>query len=248
MNVVVTGGGTLAPIDEVRSITNLSSGRFSAAITEAWLARGATVVHIHAPGALLPFRRDAHLDLDVADEALAAEHDRLDALRRRYQAARDRLQLVPLRAGTVSEYATMLERILRSGPIDVAMLAMAVSDYEPVAVRGKLGSDEESLRLDCRRTPKVIRHVRDWAPGVFLVGFKLLVGSDPEELIQRAECDCRTNRADLTVANDLEPLRQGRHVVHLVRPGQEAETLGPSPGLADDVVARIAALAGGRRD
>ena len=35
MNVVVTGGGTIAPIDDVRLMTNVSSGRFAAAITEA---------------------------------------------------------------------------------------------------------------------------------------------------------------------------------------------------------------------
>ena len=40
MNVVVTGGATIAPIDDVRLMTNVSSGRFAAAITEACLDRG----------------------------------------------------------------------------------------------------------------------------------------------------------------------------------------------------------------
>ena len=35
MNVVVTGGATIAPIDDVRQLTNVSTGRFGAAITEA---------------------------------------------------------------------------------------------------------------------------------------------------------------------------------------------------------------------
>ena len=48
MNVVVTGGGTIAPIDDVRFMTNISSGRFAAAITEACLDRGANVWHVHA--------------------------------------------------------------------------------------------------------------------------------------------------------------------------------------------------------
>ena len=50
MNVLVTGGGTSAPIDDVRSITNVSTGRFAAAISESCLARGACVWHLHAPG------------------------------------------------------------------------------------------------------------------------------------------------------------------------------------------------------
>ena len=67
MNVVVTGGGTIAPIDDVRHIANASSGRFSAMITEACLARGASVWHIHAPGAELPLLREARGDLDAVD-------------------------------------------------------------------------------------------------------------------------------------------------------------------------------------
>ena len=48
MNVVVTGGGTIAPIDDVRLMTNVSSGRFAAAITEACLDRGADgLAHPH---------------------------------------------------------------------------------------------------------------------------------------------------------------------------------------------------------
>ena len=56
---------------------------------------------------------------------------------------------------------------------------MAVSDFEPEPYAGKLSSDAESLVVHCRRTPKVIRSVRDWAPSVYLVGFKLLSRADP---------------------------------------------------------------------
>ena len=54
MNVVVTGGGTIAPIDDVRLIANISSGRFAASISEALLDRGASVWHIHAPSSQVP--------------------------------------------------------------------------------------------------------------------------------------------------------------------------------------------------
>jgi phosphopantothenoylcysteine synthetase/decarboxylase len=246
MNVVVTGGGTIAPIDDVRSIANLSSGRFSAMITEACLNRGATVWHVHAPSAQLPLIRSARFDLDTADPA--AESARLDALRLRWRGVRDRLHLVPLGRGGVAEYAETLCRVLTDRPIDVAFLAMAVSDYEPEPVAGKIDSDGRSLSIQARRAPKVIQSVRDWSPRVYLVGFKLLSRVEPEELIRAAEKACRANRADLTVANDLQTLREGRHTVHLVRPGLPNETLGPGESLADDLVDRVFLLAasGGR--
>src|SRR5438270_462858 len=116
MNVVVTGGGTIAPIDDVRHIANVSSGRFSAMITEACLRRGSSVWHIHVPSAQLPFLRNARFNLGSAD--LAAEHSRLDRLADEWKRASGRLHLVPLEQGTVGDYALHLEQVLRSRPID----------------------------------------------------------------------------------------------------------------------------------
>lgn len=245
MNVVVTGGGTLAPIDDVRSIANASSGRFSAEITEACLRRGATVWHIHAPAAQLPILRSARFDLDAPDPA--AEHARLDALRDRWLGVRDRLHLVPLASGTVADYAASLDAVLAGRSVDVAFLAMAVSDYEPEPAVGKLDSDADSITIRAHRAPKVIQSVRDRAPGVFLVGFKLLSRADPADLIRAAESACLTNRADATVANDLQTLRAGRHAVTLVRPGAAPEPFGPGEGMADALVDRVFALARARR-
>ncbi len=152
---------------------------------------------------------------------------------------RDRLHLIPLKEGTVSDYSATLKGVLVAQPIDVAVLAMAVSDFEPEPYAGKVGSDTESLVVRCRPTPKVIRSVRDWAPSIYLVGFKLLSRTSGEELIRRAEDACRVNRADLTVANDLQTLRQGRHTLHLIRPGAEPQTLEPGDDLAERLVDRI---------
>lgn len=237
MNVLVTGGGTSAPIDDVRSITNVSTGRFAAAISESCLARGASVWHLHASSAQLPLLRLARFDLERDDPA--GEFDRLRSLHHEWKAVRDRLHLVPLKSGTVADYAQSLHHLLLTQSINVAFLAMAVSDYEPAPVAGKVRSDESELVVQCGRTPKVIRSVRDWAPSVYLVGFKLLSRATTPELIRQAEASGRTNRADLTVANDLQSLVAGRHTVHLVRTGHPPETLEPGADLADRLVALV---------
>lgn len=237
MNVVVTGGGTLAPIDDVRQIANASTGRFSAEIAEACLRKGAHVWHVSAPGAQKPFSRLAAFNLETADPD--AEFQRLENLRREYQALKPRLHPRPLRVGSVAEYAQTLRSVLSETPIDLAFLAMAASDFEPQPTPGKIRSEIPELLLHCLPTPKVIQSVRDWAPGIFLVGFKLLSGSEPSALIAEAEAACRANRADATVANDLQLLRAGRHTVHLVRPGHPAETLGPGGPIAQALVNRV---------
>jgi phosphopantothenate-cysteine ligase len=244
LNVLVTGGGTIAPVDDVRHLANASTGRLSAEIAEACLARGANVWHVHTPQALRPFARSAVVDLDAE---LEVELKRVRELARRHRACRDRLALVRLPTGTIGEYAQAVESVLRAEPIDVAFLAMAASDYLPEPSPGKIGSEAEELVIRCRRAPKVIRSVRDWAPAVVLVGFKLLSGVSEAELIAAAASACAANRADLTVANDQRTVREGRHTIHLVRPDGSSETLGPGASMAAELVDRVFAVAGPRR-
>jgi phosphopantothenoylcysteine synthetase/decarboxylase len=237
MNIVVTGGGTIAPIDDVRHIANLSTGRFSAEITEALLQKGAYVTHIHAPSALLPFHRLATLDLDSNDQE--RELARLTILHREYEKCKPRLRLRSIGKGRVQEYAELLKAELVSRQADAVFLAMAVSDFEPDPVAGKIGSDSPELILKLHPTPKVIRQVRDWSPTTYLVGFKLLSGSTSEVLIETARQACLANRADLTVANDLSSLRQGGHLIHLVGPEGWRETLGPDGPVASRLVEHV---------
>ena len=52
VKLVVTAGGTVEPIDPVRSITNRSSGRMGYSLAEAARDRGASVILISAPSSL----------------------------------------------------------------------------------------------------------------------------------------------------------------------------------------------------
>ncbi len=237
MKVVVTGGGTTAPIDDVRVITNVSTGRTAAAITERCLERGAEVWHVHAPSAQLPYLRSAGFNLDAADPR--SEHDRLDRLRSQWRAAGGRLHLRPLKVGTVAEYADALRSVLTTEAVDLAFLPMAVSDYEPVPREGKISSKRDDFSITCRRTPKVVRSVRDWAPSVYLVGFKLQSNVEPDELIRQAHDASLINRADLTVANDLRDVKAGRQTLYLVRPGRPTVVLEPGADLACRLVDQV---------
>jgi phosphopantothenate-cysteine ligase len=237
MNVLVTAGGTIAPIDDVRQITNVSTGRFGAMIAEAALRRGANVSYLGTPAALKPFHRQAQFDLDTLDPA--SEVRRLAQLKLDWSRVCQRCYFMPLPEPTVENYALRLQAILEIHRIDVAFLAMAVSDFAPEPFPGKLSSDASTLTIQCHRQPKVIQSVRDWAPDVYLVGFKLLSNASEAELIRQAEEACRTNRADLTVANDLSTVKAGRHTIHLVRTGQPVETYGPDVDIAEKLVDRV---------
>lgn len=54
MHVLVTSGGTREPIDDVRVLTNRSTGRLGAHLVDALLARKHTVTLLHGVGAARP--------------------------------------------------------------------------------------------------------------------------------------------------------------------------------------------------
>jgi phosphopantothenoylcysteine synthetase/decarboxylase len=73
MNVVVTSGATREPIDSVRFISNVSSGRTGAAICEALSARGFGVTQVHGVDSAIAhrvLRRDEFTDHASLDAAL----------------------------------------------------------------------------------------------------------------------------------------------------------------------------------
>jgi len=241
LHVLVTGGGTVAPVDDVRRLANISTGRFSARISEAWLNRGASVWHLHSPGAERPIRRALErIDLNAdADE----NRELLDRVIARWNAVQGRLRLIPLEEGTLDEYAATLERVVREHAFDILMLAMAASDYVPEPIEGKIESESDEMSIRCRKAAKVIASARDWAPDSLLVGFKLTSRADEATRVAKAEASCRANRADMVVANDLEAYRAGRHVLHLVRPGRAVDVIDPARGEpAEQLVDRILAL------
>lgn len=66
--VLVTAGGTSEPIDDVRFITNRSSGKMGAAITEAAWLRGATVILLRSKTSVAPRFKMEECEFETADD------------------------------------------------------------------------------------------------------------------------------------------------------------------------------------
>ena len=75
----------------------------------------------------------------------------------------------------------------------------------------KISSYEPHLMTMLQLTPKVISKIKEMAPDVTLVGFKLLEGVSKEELYEVASRLRQKNHADFIVANDLAKIGGGKH-------------------------------------
>ncbi len=192
--VLVTSGPTRAALDEVRFLTNKSTGRLGALIAEAALEAGADVTFVFGRGSDLPAVRGGRLD---------------------------HLRIRPV--DTVEDLVATFRQELPHG-YDAVIHAMAVLDFEPAEVREeKVSSELAEWVVRLVPTPKAAALVRDLAPGTLFVGFKLEVGKTREELIEIARAWAQHSRADLVVANDLKDIESGTHIGYLVTPEGRVE-------------------------
>ena len=207
MRFLITSGGTSVPLDDVREITNFSSGRFGAQIGRQALFRGHTLDYFGAEKSDTPFTfhtEQPSLE-DVAKLAeLAKQYNQYLAHYTRHKFR------------TFHDYQTGLERLVRKLEPDVVILVAAVSDYLTKRAPGKIRSSDD-LKIELEHAPKVISSVRGWMkPGAVLIGFKLLVDVNDEQLVDAARRSISLNGCDAVVANDLNSLKRGDHRILFV--------------------------------
>lgn len=215
MNILVTAGNTQMPIDKVRCLTNIFTGRTGAQIALEGQRRGHCVT-------LLTSHPDAIAEL----QAPPIE---------RWQARRYR---------TFDDLQADMAELMRTGGFDAVIHSAAVSDYQADGIyapdsqtrfhaaerrwegapptfidmaAGKIKSDAPELWLRLVRAPKIIDQVRTaWAFRGVLVKFKLEVGVAEATLLGIAERSRVHSGADLMVANTLEEATQWAYLGPLV--------------------------------
>ena len=194
--IIVTSGGTREYIDEVRVLTNISTGRLGSQIAFDLETRlGYSVEYIHGVGAAMPS------DVIHGKQFITGINNH--------------------QVSTAWELEFFLRQLLTTQDIYAVVHAMAVSDFtftRSEAVKCKSDSPEdfiEYMRRTITKNPKIISHIKEWAPKVFLIGFKFEVGASLETLRDLAQKSMEKNGCDVIMANDkIEMMTQKVHVGH----------------------------------
>ncbi len=209
--ILITSGPTFAPIDAVRSLTNRSTGRLGSTIAHSLMNRGAHVCLLAGETSWTPSMMYPKEDCSAIDEH---------------------------RFMTVDQLREGIQNILQMGKVDAVLMAAAVLDYIPVGnLEGKKRSDEDEWIIRLRRGEKIIEKIRDWAPDIYLVGFKLEAKITLEELTERALDLMRRSGARLVVANRVEEIRGEQHVAYLIEKTDDGKCHVSSPLMTREMIA-----------
>lgn len=204
MKILITSGGTKIPIDSVRHIANMSKGTFGSKIAAQALLGGHKVIFLAAKNSKTPYTYTVNMLADnnpsLAQAAILNEFSNNYDLHT-YE--------------TYDDYAFVLEKLIKKEKPDAVVLAAAVSDYGCKQMNGKIRSKDD-LIIELFALPKIISKIHEWCPTTKLVGFKLLVGSTKQELIEAAKKSYEQNHCAFVVANDLRDIKQGKHKLQIV--------------------------------
>lgn len=219
--IIITAGGTSEKIDNVRKITNSSSGKLGMIIANHLLEQNEDIIiyYICSRNSLKPRNNkikiieiDGTIDLKNKIENMLL-NEKIDYF---------------IHSMAVSDYMTdyvttienIKESIKNSNNIDEAF-----SNIEVIG-GNKISSYENDLVIVLKPTPKIISIIKNISPSTYLVGFKLLDGVSKEELINTAKKLKVKNKCDLVVANDLEKIKKGEHVAYIIDDMNELEAIG----------------------
>jgi len=221
MHLLVTAGNTQAPIDRVRCITNIFTGRTGTSIATRAAGSGHTVALFTShPEIVRSERIEVHAYRTFDDlRSLMANHiagGHFDAV---------------VHCAAVSDYL----------PAGVFSADRAIA----LATVGKLKSDAPELWIKLVRAPKLVDMIRDeWNFRGVLVKFKLEVGAGEQDLLAIAEPSRRQSGADLMVANTLEGMADWAYFGPLAGRYERITR----PELADRLLEAIEAIHEGRRN
>ncbi|MBV9489028.1 MAG: hypothetical protein JO069_04790 [Verrucomicrobia bacterium] len=172
MRVVITGGPSSEPIDEVRVLTNRSTGELAVTLFDRFSAAGHEVELLLGEGAR--YRRPGVRVFD-ANEALERM---LADVEKPHQVG------LVLHAAALADFSTV--------PMDAEGAVLRVA---------KIPSRADSIRLMLVPKPKLLPRLREFFPRAYLVGWKLEHDGDLPALIETARQQIRANRLDASVIN-----------------------------------------------
>jgi phosphopantothenoylcysteine decarboxylase/phosphopantothenate--cysteine ligase len=180
MRVVVTSGPTYEPLDQVRRLTNFSSGRLGTELANYLTGQGHQVV------LLLGQQATWHGEKRAAEiQLFTTTSDLRERLRSLSESGVDAV----FHAAAVSDFA-FGKVWLRSPAGDLTE-----------ARSGKLSTREGVFLAELIPTPKIIAELRDYYPKARLIGWKYEVDGDRAGAIRLGEKQIRECRTDACVVN-----------------------------------------------
>lgn len=234
MKIIITSGGTTEKIDDVRMITNISTGKLGSLIANEFYknTQNIEIIYICSHNAIVPnipqLKIIKIVNVDDLQKCMIhiLSNEKIDAV---------------IHAMAVSDYSVrkvstaenlttnIIERINQldikdlnnTDEIEILkenILDVIISENDYLNTNKKINSNLDNMLITMNKTPKIINIIKSLQPTTVLVGFKLLNNVEHQDLIKTAYGLLIKNHCDFVLANDLVSINENNHIGFLVNP------------------------------
>lgn len=247
--IIITAGGTSEPIDNVRKITNSSTGKLGSLICNELLNKDSdsTIYYIHSKNAILPEynNRIKFIPIETTKDLENTIKNLLST---------EKFDIF-IHSMAVSDYTTnaifsienLIETILENKDYynDVnnyslsekttTLIEKLKSEYN-LLNNNKISSNHKNLLISLKPTNKIISMIKEYNPHIFLVGFKLLDNVLENDLFDVGFNLLRKNKCNLVLANDLSLIRNNNHTGLIIYPEKKYDKIIGKDNIASSLV------------
>jgi phosphopantothenoylcysteine decarboxylase/phosphopantothenate--cysteine ligase len=184
--VLITSGGTREKIDDVRFVTNLSTGKTAAAIADYFFMNMDDVTLLKSSSAVSPSHNVTAIGFDSFEDLKTKIKTELQ--NKKYDAV--------IHLAAVSDFSP-------------SMLISGKEQFD-LPIKKKLSSTIKNPEIKFKQNEKIVDNIKRWSDEkIFLAAFKFLTETD--ELNQKSEVDkiFKNSSADAVVYNNLKNRKNG---------------------------------------
>jgi len=255
INIVITAGGTVENIDEVRKITNTSTGKLATFIYNEIIEYFKKIKS-----------NDFKIHYIVSATACRPSVESKDTANIIFYEVTDTESVENTIIKILEQYkvnyfihSMAISDFTVSNVVEIKQLAKEINDKikskdekdiqgiieeilkqpENIISKDKKISSSSDICLLLKNTPKIISLVKERDKDVFLVGFKLLKNVTEAQLIEVANNLAEKNKCDLVLANDMKYFREGKHIGLLIKDKQVIGSYEGKKDIAEGIVVNM---------
>jgi phosphopantothenoylcysteine synthetase/decarboxylase len=175
IKILLTFGPASVPIDEVRRITNHSTGALGKTLAEFFIEQKHEVIAFRGAGATVPYPFPHHTFNTNGDLQKA-----------------------------LSELSTTLQPdlVLHAAALsDYEIESIQTGETSPSGPTSKISSHHDHLTLHLKPAPKILPQIRGWFPKSTIISWKYELEGTPSEAIAKAQKQVQQKHADYSVIN-----------------------------------------------
>lgn len=220
MNILITSGGTSEKIDEVRTITNISTGELGVKIADKILKEMFDVsIYFLSSNLCKQPNKNPKLKIIEITDTQSVLHNMKNIIEN------NKIDYV-VHAMAISDYTTdkVFDKDNLTRVLDSCLFNKKTKNYstEQIAnyiinnIKGidnskKISSSNDIMFVQLKKTPKIVDIIKQWDKDIKLISFKLLNGVSEEELFEVAKKQLERTDSSLVVANDLVNIKNKNH-------------------------------------